>query len=153
MDGAPEPAPELLEYLQPYGPDITRLFLAVRAEVLGRAPEASELIYDAYNGVSDALAFSTKTATAFAHVVAYPAHVNLGFNDGASLADPSGLLQGSGNRIRHVTVRDEEVLKDAALLDLVDAAIHQGMMKMDGLPAPRSVVCKPTSGRKRRPGS
>jgi len=31
--------------------------------------------------------------------------VNLGFNDGAALADPKGILEGTGNRIRHLTIK------------------------------------------------
>ncbi len=31
--------------------------------------------------------------------------LNLGFNDGATLDDPKGILQGSGNQIRHVTIK------------------------------------------------
>lgn len=42
---------------------------------------------------------------AFAYVNAFTAHVNVGFFMGARLADPRGLLEGSGKFMRHVKLR------------------------------------------------
>jgi hypothetical protein len=39
---------------------------------------------------------------AFGYVNAFKAHVNVGFFRGAELADPEGLLEGSGKFMRHV---------------------------------------------------
>jgi hypothetical protein len=39
------------------------------------------------------------------HIAVYTKHVNLGFNDGATLPDPLGILKGAGNRIRHITIK------------------------------------------------
>lgn len=39
---------------------------------------------------------------AFAYVDAFTAHVNVGFFRGAAIADPEGLLQGTGRFMRHV---------------------------------------------------
>ena len=39
---------------------------------------------------------------AFAYVNAFKAHVNVGFFRGATLADPKGLLEGTGKFMRHV---------------------------------------------------
>lgn len=44
---------------------------------------------------------------AFAYVDAFTAHVNVGFFRGAELADPAGLLEGSGKRMRHVKLRPD----------------------------------------------
>jgi hypothetical protein len=45
------PHDKLLEFLAPYGKEITRLALDARRAVLRQDPEAIELIYDAYNAV------------------------------------------------------------------------------------------------------
>jgi hypothetical protein len=58
----------------------------------------------------------------FAYVNVFRAHVNVGFFQGASLPDPVGLLQGTGKRMRHVTLRPETAADDAALRRLIDAA-------------------------------
>src|SRR5262245_11517687 len=94
--------PELRGFLEAYEPAIAKLFFATRKVVLGAAPGASELVYDAYNAVTVAYSFSERLREAFCHVAAYRGYVNLGFNRGAALADPEGLLVGTGARIRHV---------------------------------------------------
>jgi predicted protein tyrosine phosphatase len=59
---------------------------------------------------------------AFGYVNAFTAHVNLGFFRGAELANPDGLLEGSGKLMRHVKLRPGEPIDEAALNKLVRAA-------------------------------
>ena len=58
----------------------------------------------------------------FGYVNVFRAHVNVGFFMGAELKDPTGLLEGSGRRMRHVKVRPGDGLNVAALSALIDAA-------------------------------
>jgi hypothetical protein len=58
----------------------------------------------------------------FGYVNVFKAHVNVGFFYGADLDDPSGLLEGTGKRMRHVKVRPAAGLNVAALSALIDAA-------------------------------
>lgn len=46
-----------------------------------------------------------KMSEHYAYIGPQKAHVNLGFYHGASLADPSGLLEGTGKRLRHIKVK------------------------------------------------
>lgn len=59
---------------------------------------------------------------AFAYVATFKAHVNVGFFHGAALADPAGLLHGTGKAMRHVKLRPGQAIDDAALDALVRAA-------------------------------
>ena len=59
---------------------------------------------------------------AFAYVNAFTAHVNVGFFCGAELADPEGLLEGTGKFMRHVVLRPEEQVNDTALRKLIETA-------------------------------
>ena len=59
---------------------------------------------------------------AFAYVNAFTAHVNVGFFRGAELADPNGLLEGTGKFMRHVKLRPEGEVDATALLKLIDTA-------------------------------
>lgn len=59
---------------------------------------------------------------AFAYVNAFRAHVNVGFFHGAEIADPDGLLEGSGKFMRHVKLRPEQDIDAKALLKLVETA-------------------------------
>jgi len=59
---------------------------------------------------------------AFGYVNVFAAHANLGFFQGAALADPAGLLAGGGKFMRHVKVRPGAAVDEAALRRLVEAA-------------------------------
>jgi len=58
----------------------------------------------------------------FAYVNAFKAHASVGFYHGATLADPAGLLEGAGKRMRHVKLHPGKELDADALHDLIDAA-------------------------------
>ena len=59
---------------------------------------------------------------AFAYVNAFTAHVNVGFFRGAELADPAGLLEGTGRYMRHVKLRPDSYVDAKALTELIDTA-------------------------------
>jgi hypothetical protein len=60
--------------------------------------------------------------SAFAYVNAFRAHVNVGFFRGTEIADPKGLLEGTGKFMRHVKLRPGGDLDAAALMKLIDTA-------------------------------
>ncbi len=80
-----------------------------------RGDDVRELLHDGHPTacVGDA---------AFAYVNAFKAHVNVGFFRGAEIADPDGLLEGTGKFMRHVKVRPERDLDAMALLKLIETA-------------------------------
>jgi hypothetical protein len=55
-------------------------------------------------------------------VAPHTRHVNLGVAEGAGLADPAGLLEGTGKRHRHVKIRQASDLERPELRDLMVAA-------------------------------
>src|SRR5713226_1523150 len=59
---------------------------------------------------------------AFGYVNAFKAHVNVGFFRGAEIADPEGLLQGTGKFMRHVKLRPECDVNATALVKLIETA-------------------------------
>src|ERR1700729_3859349 len=104
------PDRQLLSYLAPYDPHVSDLTFALRDVVLEEAPNAIESIIKGY-AVAIGFSFTGKPLKdGFCHVVTYSAHVNLGFNRGAMLADPHRVLHGTGKAIRHVTLRDHAEL-------------------------------------------
>lgn len=58
----------------------------------------------------------------FGYVGVYTSHVNVGFFQGAGLADPAGLLQGAGKFMRHVKLRPGDAVDVVALRKLIEAA-------------------------------
>ncbi len=57
---------------------------------------------------------------AFAYVNAFKAHVNVGFFRGTELADPDGLLEGTGKLMRHVKLRPDGNIYTTALTKLIE---------------------------------
>ena len=59
---------------------------------------------------------------AFGYVNVFKAHVNVGFFRGAEIADPHGILEGTGKFMRHVKLRPEQDVDAAALTGLIETA-------------------------------
>ena len=102
---AHRPPPALIRFLEPYDREIRDLALKLRALVLEEMAPCYENIYDAYSAVAIGYGTSERLRDGIFHIAVYSKHVNLGFNNGATLDDPKGILQGSGNQIRHVTIK------------------------------------------------
>ena len=105
------PPPALIKFLKPYDREIRELALKLRELVLEEMAPCYENIYDAYSAVAVGYGSSDRLRDGIFHIAVYSKHVNLGFNDGASLDDPKGILQGSGNQIRHITIKTPEDIK------------------------------------------
>jgi hypothetical protein len=60
----------------------------------------------------------------FAYLKAFKSAVNFGFWRGADLKDPLGLLQGSGEKMRHVKLSNPDEIDAAALADFVKQAVE-----------------------------
>src|SRR2546428_10216346 len=108
----PYPPPsELKKFLKPFDREIQQLALDLRALILAEMAPCYENIYDAYSAVAIGYGTSDRLRDGVFHIAVYSKHVNLGFNDGASLDDPKGILQGSGKQIRHITIKTAEDLE------------------------------------------
>jgi hypothetical protein len=87
----------------------------LRKIVRAAAPKATESIkwaqpvYD-YNGP-------------FVWIKAHKSHVNIGFWRGAQLTDPKGLLEGDGDRMRHLKIASPEDINRTALKSFVREAV------------------------------
>src|SRR5436190_6999914 len=108
----PYPPPAALKkFLRPYDRDVQKLALNLRALLLAEMAPCYENIYDAYSAVAIGYGASDRLRDGIFHIAVYSKHVNLGFNDGATLADPKGILEGTGNRIRHLTIKTADDLR------------------------------------------
>ena len=79
---------------------------------------------------------------AFAYVNAFKAHVNVGFFRGAEIADPAGLLEGTGRFMRHVKLRPGSLVDAAALGRLIEVAYGdmKARVKAESAPAQTSIA-------------
>jgi hypothetical protein len=108
--------------LEEFLPDTAALARACLAAVRRLAPGALERVYDAYNALAVGFATGDSMRETFIHVAIYPRHVNIGFNRGVALPDPTGALAGTGSAIRHVKIDAAARLRDGAVVELVRAA-------------------------------
>jgi hypothetical protein len=105
------PPSDLIKFLRPYDREIQDLALKLRALVLEEMAPCYENIYDAYSAVAIGYGTSDRLRDGIFHIAVYSKAVNLGFNDGATLPDPKGILLGSGNHIRHITIKTPADIK------------------------------------------
>jgi len=151
MNRVPPPAREYLKFLSAYEPRITSLALAVRELVLGEAREAVELLYDAYNAVAAGYSFTGRPSEAFIHIAAYTGWVNLGFNRGAELEDPGGILRGSGKHVRHIRIAELSDARKPVVRALVRAAIARAPRPAGKTAVAGTSVVRAIYARRRRP--
>jgi hypothetical protein len=156
------PPSELIKFLGPYDRAIQKLALSLRALVLEEMAPCHENIYDAYNAVAIGYGPTDRLRDGVFHIAVYASGVNLGFNDGATLDDPLGILKGSGKKIRHITMKTpadldrpevRAYIKRARKL-AIDDARKLGEKGPDPLEKGGKVisVVKAMYPRKRRPG-
>src|SRR5687768_11950658 len=59
-----------------------------------------------------------------AYVYSDTAYVQFGFFNGSSLKDPKGLLEGKGQYVRHIKVRNRSAIDEPAFAALLRQAAH-----------------------------
>ena len=155
----PYPPPAALKkFLRPYDRDVQKLALNLRALLLAEMAPCYENIYDAYSAVAIGYGTSDRLGDGIFHIAVYSKHVNLGFNDGATLADPKDILQGNGNRIRHITFKSEADLARPEIRAYIRRAKKKAVgeaRKLGEKPPPKPdgmvSIVKAIYARKRRP--
>jgi len=152
------PPPELIKFLQPYEKAIQQLALSLRALVLEEMTPCYENIYDAYSAVAIGYGSSKRLQDGVFHIAVYTNHVNLGFNHGATLDDPLGILVGKGNQIRHISINTQGDLARPEIRDYVKRARKVAIddARKLGEPVPKKVegvvsTVKASYPKKRRP--
>ena len=143
------PDPEYLKLLGRYSDTVRKLALATRKMILENAPDAGEFVYEVYT-IADHFAFTERPSDAFVFTTTHANWVNLGFNFGAVLADPRGLLRGDGKMIRHVRVAKDADLEQPGVRELVRAAIAEAERPEGKRAKAGTVVKRAQSGKKGR---
>ncbi len=115
--------PDLMKELDAYPADLVKLFDNLRDFILKMYPDSNELIYKTH-ALSLVFSPTLKLSDAFCHIPVYSQHLNLGFNKGAILDDPNGLLTGTGKWIRHIKVSQEKDYDNEQVQGLIHQAIQ-----------------------------
>ena len=141
--------PEVARFLEPFPEVVLEIVRGLRAQALRALPNAREYVWDATNAVSLGYTPTSRWQDAICHIAAYTNHVNLGFNQGADLDDPLGLLVGTGTHVRHVSFRDPAATNARWIREYLRAARdHAGITRIAG---DGGTTIRVSRGPKRRP--
>jgi hypothetical protein len=147
----PSPNPQFSAFLSRFPPEIVALVKRCLPKLRRAIPCSYQLVYDYSNSLVVAFSMSERGYEAIVALAIFPRWVRLYFDK--SLPDPKGLLEGSGAKVRSVTIKAASDLDHADIQALFKAAI-----KHSGGTSPRTrstrMVIKSESKkqRPRRPG-
>ncbi|MCK9537873.1 DUF1801 domain-containing protein [Dokdonella sp.] len=96
--------------------------LALRALVRDCDPACVELVWPKLKMASFGVG-PRKLTQHYAYLAIHARHLNLGFYEGAFLADPNHLLEGTGKALRHVKIHGVPLREAAALKALIEQAV------------------------------
>jgi hypothetical protein len=117
------PDRQVAAFIRRYSPEVAQLARQARRKIRQLLPGAVELVYDNYNALALAFGPSEKPSELILSIALYPRWVSLFFTRGADLADPQGLLRGSGSKIRHVVLEGAAMLDSAPIRALIRDAL------------------------------
>ena len=115
FDGAVERDPAIEAWMREHGGELGAMAREWFAVMRGCGDEVRELLHDG-------CPVACLGDAPFGYVNAFRSHVNVGFFQGAGLADPARILEGTGKFMRHVKLRPGEEVKREALRLLIERA-------------------------------
>tara|TARA_R110000850_G_scaffold26358_4_gene75584 strand:+ start:2610 stop:3044 length:435 start_codon:yes stop_codon:yes gene_type:complete len=118
--------PHFLGVLRFKSQELIDLYLDLRTYLLLEFPDSNELLYHTH-ALTSLYTVSEKMTDAFCMISVYTEHLNLGFNKGTLLKDPTQLLQGTGKLIRHIPIKRIEDFRNDHVKELLSDAYSLAM--------------------------
>lgn len=109
------------EHLAPYPAEIRALAETMRGLVRAAVPEVREAVYPGWQLIGYR-AVNGKRSRYFAFLAPFEDRLVLGFEWGVRMADPAGILTGSGRQVRQIELRPGEPVDREVLLDYLNRA-------------------------------
>lgn len=123
---------QLASFVAKFEPKYAKLIKECRRELRKLLPAAIELVYDNYNFFVIGYCSSERASDCIVSLAAAANGVGLSFYRGAALADPAGILEGSGKQNRFVRLPNADRLRAREVVQLIHAAARQAKT---GLPS------------------
>ena len=141
------PNAQFSAFLSRFPPEIVALVKRCLPKLRRAFPGSYQLVYDYPNSLVVAFGMSDRGYEAIVAIAIFPREVRLYFDK--SLPDPKGLLEGSGGKVRSVTLEAASDLDHGDIRALIKAAIkHSGV----NFPRTRSIrVVIKSESKKRKP--
>ena len=123
---------DLLEFLSPFGAEITELVMWLREFAWDIYPSANELIYDNYNALAFGWSPTEKVGHTFCSIAVgrTSKNIHFGFYWGSELSDPEKMLLGKGNQYRYILVTDKKSFPKIYIKKLVKEAYANSLKKV-----------------------
>ena len=119
------PEQQLSGFLAKFEPAMGKLIRECRSAMRQRFPTGNELVYDNYNFFVIGYCTTERPSDCVVSLAANAKGIGLSFYHGATLPDPHGILQGSGNQNRFVRLDGVATLNRHEVQELLDAAEAQ----------------------------
>ena len=146
---------QIAGFLAKYTPEMVAAATDSRARLRKMIPGGIEFVYDNYNALVFGYGPSERPSEAVLSLAIMPQWVTLCFLKGTKLADPKGLLRGSGNIVRNVRLIEPLHLEHAGVLNLIRQALANATPPFPSDGGRQETVIKSVSAkqRPRRPSS
>jgi hypothetical protein len=145
------PEDQLQRFIGRYSPDVADRAASVLAELRRLMPGATLLVYDNYNALAVAFSPDGRPSHTILSVTLYPRWVSLFFTNGASLEDPSGILRGSGNKMRHIVLSSADDIKREEVRAVIREALRASGLSISSGEGRVVIQSVSTKQRPRRP--
>jgi hypothetical protein len=119
--GADAPAADVSKLLADHPPELQAIEQALRTLIRSQAPAAEEHVD--FGNKLIAFGWTMGMRDLLFALICHKSWVNVQLADGADLPDPTGIVEGTGKKIRHVKVRSLEAAASPALRALIEAQI------------------------------
>ena len=143
----PSPSAQFSALLSRFPPEIVALVRRCLPKIRRAVPCPYQLVYDYSNSLVVAFGMSERGYEAIVAIAIFPRWVRLYFDK--SLPDPKGLLEGSGGKVRSVTLEAASDLDHADIQALFKAAIKRAGATFPRTRSTRMVI--KSASKKQRP--
>ncbi len=110
-------------FVAEFDPQLAKTIRSCRKELRKQLPNAVEQVYDNYNFLAIGFCTTERTSDCIVSLACSAKGVALSFYYGAALADPAGLLLGSGKQNRFIRLENAALLKSPAVVSLIETAV------------------------------
>ena len=121
---------QLRSFIDKFEPAYQTVIKTARKKLRQRFPTATELVYDNYNFFVIGYGPTERPSDSIVSIAAASNGVGLCFIHGASLADPGGILQGSGKQTRFLRLPSADILDRLEVQSLLTRAANHGKTPM-----------------------
>ena len=144
----PSPNAQFSAFLSRFPPEIVALVKRCLPKLRRAVPCSYQLVYDYSNSLVVAFSMSERGYEALVAIAIFPNWIRLYFDK--SLPDPEGLLEGSGTKVRSVTIKAASDLDHADIRALIKAAIKHSGVTFPRTRSTRMIIKSESKKRKTR---